>query len=246
MNTIVRLFAALTARWSNSVSRRKSVWIFIRGEMAWVLGLAFMACVQATAVSADAILAGAPPSVSPGPSPVAPPHAGFKLPDLAGLQLERTFVCVGPACLRSGVGLGVGVGCGVGAGMGFGYPVTEKGSSFDSVGRSPLGQMLAQLPGGYTAIEAVRKVLAQFPNSRIGAGCGVGLGYGAGLGLMWGSGPSAGGAKQEAADHGQNTDELVTRLGALESRVASLEGQIGIAEKLVNIQDSLARIEARR
>ena len=214
------------------------------------IGLGLMVCLQATAVRADAALAGSPPPVVPGPPPVAPPHvpdAGRKLlPDLAALQLERTFVCVGPACLRSGVGLGVGIGCGVGAGVGFGYPVTQKGSSFDSVGRSPLGQMLAQLPGGYTAIEAVRKVLAQFPNSRIGAGCGVGFGYGAGLGLMWGSGPSAGTAKQEQADQGAKTDEFVARLGALESRVASLEGQIVITEKLVHIQDSLARIEARR
>ena len=39
----------------------------------------------------------------------------------------------------------IGVGCGAGVGVGFGYPVTAKGSSFDSVSRSPLGQFLSQV-----------------------------------------------------------------------------------------------------
>ena len=68
----------------------------------------------------------------------------MEVPDLSKMNLQRTFVCVGPLCLRSGVGLMAGIGCGAGLGVGFGYPVTAKGSSFDSVGRSPLGQFLSQ------------------------------------------------------------------------------------------------------
>ena len=68
----------------------------------------------------------------------------MEVPDLSKMNLQRTFVCVGPLCLRSGVGLMAGVGCGAGLGVGFGYPITAKGSSFDSVGRSPLGQFLSQ------------------------------------------------------------------------------------------------------
>lgn len=96
----------------------------------------------------------------------------IRIPDVSTLQ--RTFLCVGPVCLRSGVGLMVGLGCGAGVGVGMGFPVTAQGGSFDSVGRSPLGQLLTQVPGGYTAIDLIRKVLARFPTSRIGAGCGIG------------------------------------------------------------------------
>ena len=96
----------------------------------------------------------------------------LRIPDVSTLQ--RTFLCVGPVCLRSGVGLMVGLGCGAGVGVGMGFPVTAQGGSFDSVGRSPLGQLLTQVPGGYTAIDLIRKVLARFPTSRIGVGCGIG------------------------------------------------------------------------
>ena len=96
----------------------------------------------------------------------------IRIPDVSTLQ--RTFLCVGPVCLRSGVGLMVGLGCGAGVGVGMGFPVTAQGGSFDSVGRSPLGQLLTQVPGGYTAIDLIRKVLARFPTSRIGVGCGIG------------------------------------------------------------------------
>ena len=182
-------------------------------------------------------------SAPPRPESALPPEAGgLRIPDLSALAQPRTFFCVGPACLRSGVGAGVGVGCGLGMGVGFGYPVTAQGSSFDSVGRSPLGQVLSQVPGGYSAIEVLRKMLAQFPNSRVGAGCGVGLGYGAGLGLMWGSGPSEPSSAVAASD---TTDDVAARLSALESRVNSLEEQMGLTEKLVHIQESLSRIEGR-
>ena len=40
----------------------------------------------------------------------------MEVPDLSKMNLQRTFVCVGPLCLRSGVGLMAGIGCGAGLG----------------------------------------------------------------------------------------------------------------------------------
>eukprot|EP00166_Cyanidium_caldarium_P003291 ctg_3207.g416 len=105
----------------------------------------------------------------------------------------RTFVCVGPVCLASGVGFGLGFGCGAGIGQGW-MPVTMStsaggggvGGGGDALASLPLGSMLSGIPGGYYVLDLLRNVLRRFPGARPGLGCGVGLGYGVGIGLRYG------------------------------------------------------------
>ncbi|KAA8496216.1 hypothetical protein FVE85_2371 [Porphyridium purpureum] len=105
-------------------------------------------------------------------------------------KLERTFFCVGPVCLRSGIGLGIGVGCG--AGIGSGWAPFVVGAASDSIGGVSEGfslpfNVIGQVPGGYQLVNLVKQVMRKFPGSKTGAGCGFGAGYGIGIGLQYGS-----------------------------------------------------------
>lgn len=134
-----------------------------------------------------------------------PPNAtsGSKLPTLTigGKKIDisryqRTFFCIGPVCLRSGIGFGAGVGCG--AGIGKGFPVfkldTVPGSRGGGGGGGDGGSgftlptgIMNQIPGGYQVLNVLKGVLKKWPGSRAGAGCGVGVGYGVGVGLQYGA-----------------------------------------------------------
>ncbi|EKX41516.1 hypothetical protein GUITHDRAFT_153821 [Guillardia theta CCMP2712] len=145
----------------------------------------------------------------------------IQLPDLR--KLERTFIEIGPLCIRSGHGLMLaGAGCGVGMGIGVGFPLTGAGGGFDSVAMSPLGRILSQLPGGYTMMDLLRKALRYFPSARVGGGCGIGCGYGVGVGIFSSGGSSIMPVREEQVDAMQ---ELRTRLDALETRVEQLESR---------------------
>mmetsp|Transcript_20988 Transcript_20988/g.51285 ORF Transcript_20988/g.51285 Transcript_20988/m.51285 type:complete len:208 (-) Transcript_20988:671-1294(-) len=115
--------------------------------------------------------------------------------DLTRLKkLQRTFLCVGPVCLRSGVGFGLGVGCGAGIGAGWTPFVvqTSAGGSSAGVGGFQLpAQVMQGLPGGYMVLDLLKKVMRNFPGSKTGAGCGFGVGYGFGVGLQYGGGAGA-------------------------------------------------------
>eukprot|EP00189_Rhodosorus_marinus_P006050 CAMPEP_0113962676 /NCGR_PEP_ID=MMETSP0011_2-20120614/6060_1 /TAXON_ID=101924 /ORGANISM="Rhodosorus marinus" /LENGTH=158 /DNA_ID=CAMNT_0000974581 /DNA_START=243 /DNA_END=715 /DNA_ORIENTATION=- /assembly_acc=CAM_ASM_000156 len=113
----------------------------------------------------------------------------LKLPELKVnlKQFERTFLCIGPICLRSGMGVGAGVGCGVGIGKGYGVYKFQPGSEGTVMGFNPYN-MLGRLPGGYMLLNVLRTVQQQFSGASTGVGCGIGIGYGVGIGLTYGRG----------------------------------------------------------
>ena len=133
------------------------------------------------------------------PNGAATPNTSSSLPQLTigdkSIDLsrfQRTFFCIGPVCLRSGVGFGAGVGCG--AGIGRGLPLfaldTSSGRAAGANGGTgftlPTG-MMNQIPGGYQIMNVLKTVLRKWPGSKAGAGCGVGVGYGVGIGLQYGA-----------------------------------------------------------
>lgn len=111
------------------------------------------------------------------------PGAGIPPFKIAGREINpqkvvsifsRTFFCIGPVCLRSGIGPGVGVGCGVGVIKGPMLPLGGEAGNID---------FLRQLPGGYQIMNVLRTIMRKFPGSKTGVGCGVGAGFGFGIGL---------------------------------------------------------------
>lgn len=113
-------------------------------------------------------------------------------------RVSKTFLCIGPVCLRSGVGFGAGVGCGAGIGRGaalFRIETSAAGGGKSGSGgfSMPYG-MMNQVPGGYQIMNVMKTISRKFPGSQAGVGCGVGVGYGFGLGLQYGAaGGGAGG-----------------------------------------------------
>lgn len=129
------------------------------------------------------------PSVQNGIPGMNQPSAQNGMPGMSGnldlSKLERTFFCLGPVCLRSGVGLGLGVGCGAGIGTGWAAFALEPGASGTIMGFNPFN-LISRLPGGYMLLDVIKNIQKQVPGAKTGAGCGVGLGYGAGIGLQYG------------------------------------------------------------
>lgn len=189
-------------------------------------------------------------------------------------RLSRTFVCVGPVCLRSGIGPGVGVGCGVGIIKGPMVPLGSEGNGLD---------FLRQIPGGYQIMNILRSVMRRFPGSRVGVGCGVGVGFGFGIGLApagsaggrlgmmggsMGGGMGMGGMGGLGGGHGsaygqqgyggygaavpsgqtstsQGQGVPVEKVQALEDRVRSIEEKMGQLEDRVNVSLRMRDLEER-
>jgi hypothetical protein len=113
-------------------------------------------------------------------------------------RFSRTFLCIGPICLRSGVGFGAGVGCGAGIGRGahvFKLQTSPSGGGGSGGFQMPY-QLMQQIPGGYQMINVLKTVLRKFPGSQAGVGCGVGVGYGFGVGLQYGAAGGGGGGER--------------------------------------------------
>jgi hypothetical protein len=104
-------------------------------------------------------------------------------------RISKTFLCIGPICLRSGIGFGAGIGCGAGIGRGAAvFRVETSPSNGASGGGFSLPyQMMNQIPGGYQMVNVLKTVMRKFPGSKTGVGCGVGVGYGFGIGLQYGA-----------------------------------------------------------
>lgn len=108
-------------------------------------------------------------------------------------RFSKTFMCIGPICLRSGVGFGAGVGCGAGIGRGAAlFKVQTSPAGGSSGGFTLPYQLMNQIPGGYQMINLLKTIMRKFPGSQTGVGCGIGVGYGVGVGLQYGSGGSFG------------------------------------------------------
>lgn len=109
-------------------------------------------------------------------------------------RFSKTFLCIGPICLRSGVGFGAGIGCGAGIGRGAAVFKVQTSPAGGATGGFTLPyQVMNQIPGGYQMIGLLKAIMRKFPGSQTGVGCGVGVGYGVGIGFQYGSGGSFGG-----------------------------------------------------
>lgn len=201
-------------------------------------------------------------------------HMGGKNIDISRVtsRVSRTFFCLGPVCLRSGIGPGVGVGCGVGIIKGPMIPLGSDGNGLD---------FLRQIPGGYQIMNVLRSVMRKFPGSRVGVGCGVGVGFGFGIGVapagsaggrmgmmgggmggMGGMGNGQGGyghsgyggagVQGPQATNGQQSvanekvKALENRMQSVEEKMEQLEERVNVSLRMKDLEERMSQIEQRK
>lgn len=178
--------------------------------------------------------------------------------DLSLSRFSKTFFCIGPICLRSGVAPMIGAGCGVGIIRGPMIPLGDGKLDF-----------LRQLPGGYQIMNVLNTILRKFPGAKTGVGCGGGafFGYGIGFtaaGASLGMMPSMIGQQQNSTlqapvDQNNSTDSLqssaavsssgpavMSSIEELERKVKHLEEKVGMYLKLKDLEQRLDALENKR
>lgn len=185
-------------------------------------------------------------------------------------RFSKTFFCIGPVCLRSGVAPMIGAGCGVGIIRGPMLPLGDGKLDF-----------LRQLPGGYQIMNVLNTILRKFPGAKTGVGCGGGAFFGYGIGLtaagssmnmmggmggmsgMGGMGGGMGGQQPTAGvqtpvgtnagvpvQNNLSSNSSVSSSNAsieeLERKVKQLEEKVGMQLKLKDLEQRLETLESRR
>ncbi len=175
-------------------------------------------------------------------------------------RFSKTFFCIGPVCLRSGVAPMIGAGCGVGIIRGPMLPLGDGKLDF-----------LRQLPGGYQIMNVLNTILRKFPGAKTGVGCGGGAFFGYGIGftaagssmnVMQGmsgmSGiqqsssllaPVGGTSSPVPVQNSSPVNSSVpptTSVEELERKVKLLEEKVGMHLKLKDLEQRLEILENRR